>query len=106
MNFIQNRTRYFIVCLASLFLLTQQGAILHELSHIPEEIRQSQQKVPAHTDVCELCLAYAAIGAGLLPSIPLIAASDVAIVYVAEAQSSVISQPLLAYLSRAPPRLV
>jgi len=81
-----------------LFLLAQAGALVHGAAHLPEQI-------PGDEPVCELCLAYAPMGAGVA-STPLVWSTtthvnsfDVAV----PAASPIGFQPI--YQSRAPPRL-
>ena len=56
-------TLFRYLLLLALFLLAQAGALAHELGHA---IDQSHPDEP----VCELCLAYAPMGAGVASSTP------------------------------------
>lgn len=47
-----------ILLLLALFLLAQAGALAHGVKHVPEQFHGDE---PA----CDLCLAYAPMGAGL-----------------------------------------
>jgi hypothetical protein len=82
-----------------LFLLAQTGALAHGISHAAEHEHEGLD----HEAACELCLAYAPLGAGMA-STPLAWAPPAADFHLhAALPSSVFPsfQPL--YLSRAPP---
>jgi hypothetical protein len=56
--------RYFIYfTFALLFVLTQQAALTHEISHI-SDVQQSSQKQDktTHTNFCEKCLSFSDLG--------------------------------------------
>ena len=49
--------------LVALFLLAQAGALAHGVSHAPDQALDDEP-------VCEQCLAFAPIGAGILSELP------------------------------------
>jgi hypothetical protein len=82
--------------LVALFLLAQAGALAHELGHALE---QTQPDEP----VCELCLAYAPMGAGVASTLPAWSAPASILVFDTPlpATSPTGFRPI--YQSRAPP---
>ena len=53
-------------CLALLFVLGQHGAAVHEISHAEDLASTSQQQDQApHSPVCDQCLSYGKLSAGL-----------------------------------------
>jgi hypothetical protein len=87
-------------------LLTQQGAVLHALSHVPGQVpahSHADDKQLPHNPACEKCVAYAAFGGALgskplFITAPLLAAIFVAMPFIAFAPAF-----LRAYPARAPP---
>lgn len=93
--------------LALALLCVQQGALLHELSHVVDRYG-SKGSLPTHEDsACEKCVSFAPFAA---------AADAVAVVFVAAAAPQIAPAPvpvrsrsgreLPHYLTRAPPVLV
>lgn len=89
--------------LVVLFLVAQAGALAHGIGHAAEHEHEHEHEGLGHKAACELCMAYAPLGAGMA-SVPVIwtppavdahfhAAPQVATSFFFRAQ----------YLSRAPP---
>ena len=58
-------------------LLSQQGAVLHEIGHLTDEAsQQSQHHHPAGEKFCVTCLAFAAIGGAAAQGLPTLALLD------------------------------
>ena len=93
---------------ALLLVFTQVDAVVHVVSHLADTgIRSSQpDKLLPHSQVCEKCLAFAAIG-GAMPSMPLLV-GDWTVVAIEARDHPVTfhSEPSRAYASRAPPAFV
>ena len=53
------RRRYWSLLLPLLLLFAQQGALRHELSHLPKPSQVCVKEAPAAQDHCPLCLAFA-----------------------------------------------
>lgn len=88
--------RHFL--LALLFLLAQAGALAHGYTHFPEQTTGDEP-------VCEQCLAYAPMGAGVSGTPPTWSAPTQTIAFdiAVPAASPAVFRAL--YQSRAPPRL-
>lgn len=82
--------------LVVLFLLAQFGALAHGIEHALE---------PAHDDetVCELCLAYTPLGAGIVGSLPAWQAPLLAPVFDSVIPAAPAAAFRATYRSRAPP---
>jgi hypothetical protein len=82
--------------LVALFLIVQFGALAHGIEHALE---------PAHDDdtVCELCLAYTPLGAGIVGSLPAWQAPDLAPDFEAPIPVASPASFRAIYQSRAPP---
>ena len=82
--------------LVVLFLLAQLGALAHGVQHAIE---------PAHNDgpVCELCLAYTSLGAGIVGSLPTWHAPMLAPIFNAPIPLASPVAFRATYQSRAPP---
>ena len=50
-----------------LLLVAQQGAVLHELSHVTGTESHDSKKQSSRSDACDLCLAFAHVGAAAAP---------------------------------------
>jgi hypothetical protein len=48
-----------------LFAFAQIGAVTHEISHIDDLLKHSQQDQNTHSEQCEQCLSFAKIAGGL-----------------------------------------
>jgi hypothetical protein len=61
--------RYFTALLFTLLLvITQQGLVAHEISHIDNPISHSQKQDKSHANFCEKCANYSELGSGLTPN--------------------------------------
>lgn len=93
---------------ALLLLFAQAEGTVHNVSHQSDTFTRSSQpdKQLPHSQVCQKCLAFAAIG-GAMPSMPLVIGEwAVAVLDAAYPPVSFHSQPYQAYASRAPPVVV
>lgn len=97
----------FALILALLLGLGQQGALLHELSHL-ERLDPTSQQQPAspHTSSCDQCLSFShfahAIGASFI-ALPQLAASHWT---APRSATSWLQRHSPLYAARAPPHLV
>jgi len=93
---------------ALLLVFTQVDSVVHVVSHLADAGMHSSQpdKQLPHSQVCEKCLAFAAIG-GAMPSTPLLVGDwTVAAIETRDQPVSYHSEPDRAYASRAPPAFV
>ena len=103
------RKYFFSFALAFLFALGQQGALLHEISHVadysPADLatKSNQQDKAPHSPVCDKCLGYAQL-AGTLASSPLVLpVSPTGFLHFTHDSTSHHSFTLTSYSARAPP---
>jgi hypothetical protein len=96
------------IWLAFLLLFAQQGAVLHALSHLPGPFPAQSQpdKQLPHSQVCDKCVVYGQLGAGVAATPLVIFGQHAAVALVAALFAIHFASPLRAYFSRAPPRLV
>ncbi len=85
--------------LVFLFLLAQAGALAHGLSHVDGHGHEGLDHQPA----CELCVAYAPLGAGMASTPPAWAPPAVDFHFQAAAPAAALPIFRSLYLSRAPP---
>ena len=93
---------------ALLLLFAQAEGVVHSVSHRSDTFTSSSQpdKQLPHGQVCQKCLAFAAIG-GALPSTPLVVGEwTLAVLEAAYPPVSFHTEPYQAYSSRAPPTFV
>jgi len=93
---------------ALLLVFTQVDAVVHVVSHLADAGTRSSppHKQLPHSQVCEKCLAFAAIG-GAMPATPLSVGDWTVAVPEADYHPvSHLSRPCPAYASRAPPAFV
>lgn len=89
-----------------LFAFTQIGVVTHEISHLNDFTKHSQQDKKAPAEQCSQCISYAQAANGaqsqafVLPSVE--AGFEVASSYCFNVQFS----PLTAYAARAPPQII
>lgn len=83
--------------LVTLFLFVQSGALAHGVEHALE---------PAHDDapVCELCIAYTPLGAGIIGSLPIWQAPELIPNFEAPIPAASPAAFRATYRSRAPPQ--
>jgi len=93
--------------LALFLLFAQQGAALHALSHLADDMpAQSQQgKHLPHSPVCDKCVAYAGIASAAPFSPPVFTAQETTFILAAMLSLLFFSVSRFSYRSRGPPRL-
>lgn len=94
--------RHFLLVL--LFLLSQAGALAHGIGHHSDYAHHDHDG-PEHEPVCELCLAFAPLGAGMAGVPPAWSPPEPAPFVDAAVPASQLSAFQPTYLSRGPPRL-
>jgi hypothetical protein len=99
--------RFFIhLALIVLFAFTQMGVATHEISHIADTAKHSQQDKSKVAEQCGQCISYAKLASGLQLSafvIPaILSGSLVESIYNAATQAPA----LVAYKARAPPQII
>lgn len=114
---MQNRgaSTLFLQLLLSLLLIVGEfGAVTHGYLHLPQEIKLVQQgattleqlhshKASTKPSTCDVCIAFAALGAGLIShAIVVMVLGFVALLLAANSRSFV-ARLLLVFRSRAPP---
>lgn len=92
------------IALVFLFAFTQMGVATHEISHLADITKHSQQGKNAPAEQCEQCISYAQVANGL-QSQPFVlpgfnARFETSSSYYFNSQSTA----LTAYLARAPPQ--
>ena len=98
------------VALVFLFAFAQLGAVTHEISHVEDLVKHSQQD-PAkqdkntHSEQCEKCISFAKIAGGLLTQSFILPILQASLISSSPLQTQTTSQPHTAYAARAPPHL-
>lgn len=98
------------IALVLLFAFAQIGAVTHEISHIEDSVKHSQQAPSkqdqsTHSEQCEQCISFAKIAGGLVTQsfvLPILQTSFIASTPLSNQPSS---QLYTAYAARAPPSL-
>ena len=98
------------VALVFLFVFAQIGAVTHEISHVEDLVKHSQQDRSkqgknTHNEQCGQCISFAKIAGGLVTqsfTLPILQAS---LISSSTLQTQTTSQPRTAYAARAPPSL-
>jgi len=95
------------LCFALALLFAQQGAALHALSHLGENLpaQSEQEKHLPHSPACDKCVVYAGVGSAAAAAPLVFAAQQGAIILATALFALFFSAPYRPYLSRAPPRL-
>jgi len=99
----------FPLALALLFALGQQGALLHEISHVADYApagltsKSNQQDKAPHSPVCEKCLGYAQLAGTMASSQFVLPVSQAAFALFAHDSASHYSLTFTSYSARAPP---
>ena len=102
------------LALALLFALGQQGAMLHEISHVADyspaglsadlATKSNQQDKAPHSQVCDKCLGYSQL-AGTIPGSPLVLpVSPTGFLLFTHPSTSHPTLTLTSYSARAPPQ--
>jgi hypothetical protein len=98
------------IALIFLFAFAQIGVVTHEISHLEDFGKHSQQNhskqdQSTHSEQCDQCISFAKIASGLASqsfTLPILPASFIGST---QASTQALSQPHTAYAARAPPYL-
>lgn len=95
------------LCFALALLFAQQGAALHALSHLGENLpaQSEQEKHLPHSPACDKCVVYAGVGSAAAATPFVFIPQPAVFVLAATLFALFFSAPYRPYLSRAPPRL-
>ena len=95
------------LCLALALLFAQQGAALHALSHLAENLpsQSEQEKHLPHSPACDKCVVYAGMGSAAASVAPSFDLREIGKSFFYALFSPVFSKPQHYYSSRAPPHL-
>ena len=100
------RKLYLSLLMPLLMLLSQQGMVWHEIGHLSAPASSGSKQSPASDKLCEVCYAFAHLGAGGVPEMPKLALASLDHVHaLADAVSSIAAE-LPARHSRGPPALL
>lgn len=101
-----NTRLLYSLLLAFALLFAQQGAVLHALAHLAEgtPTQSQQEKHLPHSPACDKCVVYAGIGSAASSSPLVFHGQETADILAAAVLFLILSFPLHAYRSRAPPR--
>lgn len=100
------RRVFLSLAVVALLLLSQQGALWHELSHLAElsAPQSSGDHHPPGQDACVTCLAFASIGGAAAQSVPAIALPPATLSIAAAAPPAFVDAEPPTQRSRGPPR--
>ena len=93
------------IALVFLFAFAQIGAFTHEISHVEDSIKHSQQDQNTHSEQCEQCISFAKIAGGLVAQSFVLPILQVSFIASTPHSTQFLSQPHTAYAARAPPTL-
>ncbi len=96
----------FALCLALALLLSEQGALLHELGHGLQRIQAPKQDHYPANDVCDKCFAFSQLSGpapAAIAALPLVAAANELPGFIAIPAPS---RTIVASRSRAPPAIL
>lgn len=98
------------VALVFLFAFAQIGAVTHEISHVEDLVKHSQQDPSkqdknTHSEQCEKCISFAKVAGGLVTQSFVLPNLQASFINSSPLQTQTASQPHTAYAARAPPYL-
>ena len=103
------------VALVFLFAFAQIGAVTHEISHVEDLVKhsqqdpnkqdQSKQDKNTHSEQCAQCISFAKIASGLATQSFVIPTLEISYVRSTQLSTQPSSNPHTAYAARAPPYL-
>lgn len=93
------------LALILLFAFTQMGVVTHEISHVTDAAKHSQQDKNTTAEQCEQCISYAKVASGLALSAFVVPAITSGLNAVSNHYFSFQSHPTTAYAARAPPQI-
>ena len=103
------------VALIFLFAFAQIGAVTHEISHVKDFVKHSQQDPSkqdhsnqdknTHSEQCAQCISFAKIASGLATQSFVLPTLETSFVSSTQLSTQPASQPRTAYAARAPPYL-
>lgn len=96
------RRLFFIVSIALLFSLGQQGVAVHAISHLAEQHETHNKGEPQH-QVCDKCVVYAGLAAAVTSGALWILPAGVLQSLASKLWTAVPRSPSLYYSARAPP---
>lgn len=99
---------YVHFALILLFALAQMGAITHEISHVTDSVKHSQQdplKQKTTSEQCEQCISFAKVAGGLPAQSFVLPNVQTHFIDSTQLSTQALSQPHSAYAARAPPLL-
>ena len=96
------------VALVFLFAFAQIGAVTHEISHVEDLIKHSQQDPSkqdknTHSEQCAQCISFAKIASGLAAQSFVIPTLEISFVSSTQLSTQPSSNSHTAYAARAPP---
>ena len=91
-----------------LFAFAQMGAVTHEISHVEDFAKHSQQDPnkqhkSTHSEQCKQCISFAKIAGGLPTQAFVLPIAPASFISSTPLSTQALSQPLTAYAARAPP---
>ncbi len=100
------RKLYISLLMPLLMLLSQQGMVWHEIGHLSTPASTSSKQAPAGDKLCDVCYAFAHLGAGSVPEMPQLALASLEHVHALTDAVSAIAAELPAQRSRGPPSIL
>lgn len=93
-----------------LFAFAQIGAVTHDISHVEDLVKHSQQDPSkqdnnTHSEQCGQCISFAKIAGGLVTQIFVLPILQASFIGTSQLETQTSSQPHTAYAARAPPTL-
>ena len=102
------RKLYISLLMPLLMLLSQQGMVWHEIGHLSTTpaSSSSQKQAPATDKLCDVCYAFAHLGAGSVPEMPKLVLASLEHVHALTEAASSLAAELPAQRSRGPPTIL
>ena len=102
------RKLYLSLLMPLLMLLSQQGMVWHEIGHLskPASTSSSSKQAPASDKLCDVCYAFAHLGAGSVPEMPKLVLASLEHVHALTEAASSLAAELPAQRSRGPPTVL
>lgn len=92
--------------LISLFAFVQIGAATHEISHVADITKQSQQDKNTHGEQCPQCISFAKVAGGIASQAFVLPAVSASFISAVSNYSHYSSYLHTAYAARAPPQTI
>ncbi|HMC14052.1 MAG TPA: hypothetical protein VKI18_00365 [Albitalea sp.] len=101
------RKLYLSLILPLLMLLSQQGAVWHEIGHLSETSSPAERNKQQPADkVCESCLAFAHLAVAAKPDVPALPLAELSFARITADAVPFIASDAPAQRSRGPPRFL